>query len=69
MIYARTKCPVCGTTAGPWFADAIDGLICVACAAWAGVVYAAYIARTRFTVELPPQRWAPCPTPRDQRIQ
>lgn len=62
MIVPVAKCPVCGSTTGPWFADVRDGLTCVACAAWAAGYYLRWALNAvgrSFTA----LRWAPCPRP------
>lgn len=47
MIRPRMKCPCCGTTAGPWWIDAVDGLLCLACAAWVSGFYRlAFLCKT-----------------------
>lgn len=39
IVRPRLKCPCCGTTAGPWWIDAVDGVLCLACAAWVSGFY------------------------------
>lgn len=84
FLNVSMKCGCCGTTAGPWWLDRTDGVLCVACAGWVAGFYAlmaAFVMLCRnFAVERLPADtfyriraaalipWAPCPARFSQKV-